>query len=144
MASRCSCRSPAGPRALIWRQFDVGQRRNTCFASTLLPHRAWRQFLSLPTPGDPGHLGTLRAGGMSSDDRAPLDEGCGPVPAAVRCPLLPFTFPFLWRSRVSLFGVSCHFVHGTCFFGDRASFPTTLAIEVLCVFFPRCPCQRSV
>ena len=27
-------------RSTLWRQFDVEQRGDTCFASTLLPHRA--------------------------------------------------------------------------------------------------------
>ena len=69
-------------RSTHWRQCAVGQRSDTCFASTLLPHRSPRQFVS-PTPGDSGRLGALRTGGMSSNARTPWDEGCGPVPAAV-------------------------------------------------------------
>ena len=46
-------------RGTHWRQFDVRQRSDTCFASTLLPHRAPRQFVSPSTPGDSGRLGTL-------------------------------------------------------------------------------------
>ena len=70
-----------------WQQFDVGHRRNTCFAPTLLPHRAPRQFVSPSFPGNSSRLGTLRTGGMSSNARAPWDEGRGPVPAAVRSTL---------------------------------------------------------
>ena len=66
-----------------WRQFNVGQRRNTCFASTLLSHRAPRQFVSPSTPGNSSRLGALRTGGMSSNARAPWDESCNPVSAAV-------------------------------------------------------------
>ena len=43
MASRCSCRSPVGTdRSTHWRQFDVEQRSDACFAPSLLPHRAPR------------------------------------------------------------------------------------------------------
>ena len=59
-------------RSTHWRQFDMGQRSDTCFASTLLPHGAPRQFVS-------GNIGTLHTGGMSPKTRAPRDEGCGPV-----------------------------------------------------------------
>ena len=62
-------------RSTHWRQFDVEQRGYTCFASTLLPHRAPRQFVSPSTPGDSGRLDAV--------PETPLDEGCSPVPAAV-------------------------------------------------------------
>ena len=65
--SRCSCRSPAGPGALTGGSFDVEQRSDTCFASTLLPHRAPRQFVSPSSPSGSRRLGALRTGGMSSN-----------------------------------------------------------------------------
>ena len=71
-------------RSAHWRQFDVRQGRNTCFAASLLPHRAPRKFVSPSTPGNSGCLDVLRTGGTSSNARAPWDGGCGPVPAAVR------------------------------------------------------------
>ena len=56
------------------------QRSDTCFASTLLPRRAPRQFVSSSASGDSGRLGALSTGGMSSNARAPRHEGCSPVP----------------------------------------------------------------
>ena len=55
------------PRSTHRRQFDVGLRSDTCFASTLLPLRAPRQFAPPFTPGDSGALSTLHSGGMSSN-----------------------------------------------------------------------------
>ena len=51
--------SASRTRSTRWRQFDVEERRNTCFASILLTHRASRQFVS-------GRFGAVRTGGMSS------------------------------------------------------------------------------
>ena len=83
MASKCSCLTPVGPGALIGDSLTWGNE-GTCFAPSLLPHRAPRQFVAPSTPGDSGRIGTLRTGGMSSNARAPRNESCGPVPAAVR------------------------------------------------------------
>ena len=60
-------------RGTNWRQFDVGQRSDACFAPSLLPHRAPRQFVSPSFPSDSGRLSTLRAGGMSRSSTV----GCG-------------------------------------------------------------------
>ena len=80
-------RHPGAPAVHQWDQahslatvFDVGQRSDTCFVPSLLPHRAPAWSVSPSSPGDTGSLGTLRAGGMSSNTRAPWDAGCGPVP----------------------------------------------------------------
>ena len=54
-----------------WRQFDVGQRSDTCFASTLSPLRAPPHFVSPSSPGDSGRFGTLLTGRMSSYARTP-------------------------------------------------------------------------
>ena len=83
-ASRCSCRSPVGPGALIGDSLTWGNEAIPVLLPTLLPHRAPRQFVSPSAPGDSGRLGALRTGGMSSNARTPRNEGCGPVPAAVR------------------------------------------------------------
>ena len=74
---------PVGPGCTHRRQFDVRERRDTCFAAALLPHRAPCRFV----PSTPSHLrrrGTLCIGEMSSRARTPRDEGCSPVPAVVR------------------------------------------------------------
>ena len=56
MASRCSCRSPVGPGALIGDSLRWSSEAIPCFASTLLPRRAPRQFVSPSTRfGSPRH-----------------------------------------------------------------------------------------
>ena len=64
-------------RGTRWRLFDVRQGRNTCFAASLLPHRAPRKFVAPSTPSASTCLNALSTGGMSS-----MPDG--PVPAAVR------------------------------------------------------------
>ena len=71
----------SGTRSTHWRQFGVVQRSDACFAS-LLPHRITRHFVAPSTPSGSRRLGAFRTGGMSSNARAPWDEGCGPVPSA--------------------------------------------------------------
>ena len=83
MASDCSCRSPVGARSTHGRQVDLRQRRDTCAAAALLPHRAPCRLVQSTTPSSPRRLGTLCSGGMSSGTRAPRDQGCGPVLSAV-------------------------------------------------------------
>ena len=82
-------------RSTHWRHFDVDQRSDTRLASTLLLHRAPRQFVSPSSPSDSGRFGTLRACGMSSCARTARSKGCSPVPAAVcRACAAPPTRPF--------------------------------------------------
>ena len=78
MASRCSCRSPVGAGSTHRRQFDVWQRSDTCFVLALLPHRA-------PCPCTFLHAkqSALPRRTPSSNARAPWDESCSPVSAAV-------------------------------------------------------------
>ena len=61
------------------RQFDVRERRDTCFAAPLFPHRASRCFVPSTTPSSPRRLSTFCIGGMSSAAGAPRHEACGPV-----------------------------------------------------------------
>ena len=78
VASRCSRRSPAGPGELNGDSLTWGSEAILAPSSRSAP-----VCIALP-PGKSGHLGAVRTGGMSSDARTPRDEGCSPVPAAVR------------------------------------------------------------
>ena len=132
MPSRCSCRSPAGPGALTGDSFDVEQRSDTCFASTLLPHRAPRPFVSPSSPGGSRRLGALRTGGMSSNAlRGATDQSLhGFADGSSGCQgtgSLPALFVCLW-------------LHPSCRSArrPRALLPKTLEIRsVICPDFHR-------
>ena len=74
----------SGTKSTHWRQFDVGQQTDACFAAALFPDCASRQFAAPTTTSAPDRVNTLHSGGMSSSAQASQNESCGPVPAAVR------------------------------------------------------------
>ena len=67
------------PRSTHGRQFDVRERRETCLAAPLLPHRAPCRFVPSTTPSNPRRLDTFCNGGMSANARASWNKGCSPV-----------------------------------------------------------------
>ena len=91
------------PRSTRGRQFAVRERRNTCFAATLLSHGASRCFV--PSPRNTRRLGTLSTGGMCSTAQAPRNQGCSPVLSdTLLSPQLRHrrVFSWLWSSVLGL------------------------------------------
>ena len=66
------------------RQFDVRERRDTCFAAPLFPHCAPHCFVPATSPRTTRCLATFCIGEMSSKARAPWNQGCCPVLSTVR------------------------------------------------------------
>ena len=78
----CSCRSPMGPGALMGDSLTCGSEAIPVLVRpcSLI---ALRASLYRPPPQAVRATSALSTGGMSSSARAPQDEGCTPVPAAV-------------------------------------------------------------
>ena len=61
---------PASSPSWTWsahgRQLDVRERRETCSAAALLPHRAPCRFVPSTTPSNPRRLDTFRSSGIES------------------------------------------------------------------------------
>ena len=94
MASRCSCRSPVGPNALIGDSLTWGNEGMPVLLQPCTPNRAPCHFVPSTAPSNSRRLGVLRTGGTSSNAQAPRNERCGPIPAAVcwaQHPTSPFT-----------------------------------------------------
>ena len=100
------------------RQFDLRERRDTCFAAALFSHGTSRCFVPAASPSNTCCLGTFRAPGMSSRGRAPRDQGC--------CSVLPTVGRALrFSTHESLHG----FADGSC--GCQgASSPSTLFVRL--------------
>ena len=126
----CSCRSPVGPGALISDSFTWGSEA-TPVLLRLCSLIALRASLYRPPPQAVRATSALSTGGMSSSARAPQDEGCTPVPAAV-CRALR------GAAHQSLHG----FADGSSGCQGAGSFPALFVW--LCLHPPCCSAQRSV
>ena len=92
-ASRCSCRSPVGPGALIGASLTCGSDAIPVLlrSCSLIPPRAALY------PCNTRSLSALRTGGVSTEAKAPWDRGCGPnLSAFCWAPVLPRTRVLSW------------------------------------------------
>ena len=96
-ASKCSCRSPAEPGALVGASLTCGSDAiPVLLRPRALSHGTSRCFVPASSPCNTRCLGALRTGGMSAEARTTWNHGCGPffLQSAEPCADPP-TSPFI-------------------------------------------------